>query len=192
MAGKFSFRLQRAEPSHGFPSKLIIGQQDTETTAHVLLKALAYLLFFRERLQLEVNLHMDSIPFRPDVVQLDYELRPKLWVECGECSVNKLDKLAVKVPEAEIWVVKGSLSAAEDLFRAMSKAELRRQRYQLIGLDAELFEEMNGLLRSRNEVYWVLGSLDPPALQLDFNGLLGSSRVDLQACKLEYSIVSPK
>ena len=26
----------------------------------------------------------------------------------------------------------------------------------------------------------------------DPNGLVGSSRVDLQACKLEYSIVSPK
>lgn len=171
MAGKFSFRLQRAEPSYGFPSKLVIGQQETETTAHVLLKALAYLLFFRERLQLETNLHMDSIPFRPDVVQLDYELRPKLWIECGECSVNKLDKLAVKAPEAEIWVIKRSLTAAEDLLHAMAKAELRRQRYQLIGLDAELFEEMNGLLRSRNEVYWVHGSLDPPVLQLDFNGL---------------------
>ena len=117
------------------PHKVLLGQRENETTRHILLKFLAYILFFRERIQIEGNLHNDNIPFEPDIVQLDYELRPKLWVECGECSVNKLNKLAVKVPEAEIWVVKRSLSDAQHLFAAMAKEELRRDRYSLIGLE---------------------------------------------------------
>ena len=35
---------------------------------------------------------------------------------------------------------------------------------------------------------WVVGELEATTLRL----VVGSSRVDLQACKLEYSIVSPK
>jgi hypothetical protein len=53
----------------------------------------------------------------------------------------------------------------------MAKHGLRRDRYQVVGLDADMFEEVEGLLRPRNEVYWVAGTFDPPQLQFDFNGL---------------------
>ena len=125
-------------------AKIVVGQEEIETTNHVMLKLLAYVLFYRERLQLEVNLHQDSIPFKPGLVQLDYELRPKLWVECGECSVAKLDKLAVKVPEAEIWVVKKSPDEVDSLMRGMAKEKLRRDRYHLLGFDLEVFQELCG------------------------------------------------
>jgi uncharacterized protein YaeQ len=179
MAGKFSFRLRRAEPLRDFPSKLTLGQQDTETTGHLLLKTLGYLLFFRDRLQVDVHLHDASIPYRPDLVQLDYELRVRLWVECGECNVNKLDRLAVKVPEAEIWILKRSLAAAQDLWRAMNKAGLRQRRYHLVGLDADMFNEAEGLVRSRNELFWVQSSFDPPQLQFDLNGLWFDAPFDI-------------
>ena len=171
MNGKYSFNLTSQDRCRVLPRKLVIGQNETAPAAHVLLKLLAFVLFHRERLEVEGKLHDDNIPFQPDVVQLDYELRPKLWVECGECGVAKLHKLAVKVPEAEIWIVKRSAGDAEYLFRAMEKAELRRQRYNILALDQGMFEELSGLLKSRNELWWVSGELDPPNLQFDFNGL---------------------
>jgi hypothetical protein len=171
VSAKYSFQLESRDPRRALPYKIIIGRDTPETEAHVVLKLLAYLLFFRERLQIEVNLHDDSIPFVPDLVQLDYELRPALWVECGECSVDKLDRLAVKAPEAELWVVKRSRGEVEALARAMTRMELRRNRYRLLGLDAAMFEEVCGLLRNRNRVFWVQGGFDPPQLQFDFNGL---------------------
>ena len=171
MSAKYSFRLESRERRRELPGKIVIGQQATETPAHVLLKLLAYVLFYRERLQIEPSLHQDSIPFTPDVVQLDYHLHPVLWVECGDCGVHKLHKLAVKVPDADIWVIKRSVAEAESLFHAMKREELRRDRYHLIGLDAAMFDEMCGLLSSRNELVWMSGSFEPPHLQLDFNGL---------------------
>ncbi len=171
MSTKYSFRLQSRDHLRTLPPKVIIGQQDTETAAHVVLKFLAYILFFRERLQLEAHLHQDSIPFVPDLVQLDYELRPRLWVECGECGVNKLNKLAVKVPEAEIWILKRSPEAVEHLLRAMAREDLRRGRYRLLGFDPAMFDELCALLRPRNDLLWVTGGFEPPALQFDFNGL---------------------
>jgi len=171
MNGKFSFSLTSEDRSRVLPRKVIIGQHNAEPAAQVLLKLLAFVFFHRERLQIEGKLHDDNIPYDPDVVQLDYELRPKLWIECGECDVAKLHKLAVKVPEAEIWIVKRSAADAESLFRAMEKAKLRRQRYNILGLDEGMFEEVSGLLKSRNELFWVKGELEPPNLQFDFNGL---------------------
>lgn len=171
MSGKYSFTLAGGNRRRSLPRKVIIGCQDTETTRHVLLKLFGYLLFHRERLLIEPRLHDDNIPFRPDLVELDYQMRPQLWVECGECSVQKLDKLAVKVPEAAIWVIKRSPSEVDELMRGMRKARLREDRYDLLALDPLLFDEVRNLLGSRNEVLWVKGSWDPPLMQFDFNGL---------------------
>ncbi len=171
MAGKYTFSITSEERQRPFPSKIIIGQQETETITHVVLKLIGYLLFFRERLQVEINLHNPAIPFVPDLVQLDYELRPVLWVECGECGVQKLHKLSVKAPDAVIWIIKKSAAAAADLAKSMQKEELRKNRYHIIGLDAEVFQEICGLVTSRNEIYWFKGTFDPPQIQMEFNKL---------------------
>jgi uncharacterized protein YaeQ len=171
MSGKFSFTIASEDKKRDLPGKIIIGQQAPETITHVVLKFLGFLLFYRERMQIETNLHIDSIPYVPDLAQLDYELRPALWIECGECNVNKLHKLAVKIPDAEIWIVKKSQAAAEEMFRQMAKADLRRDRYGLIGFDGEMFDEVCSLMRSRNEVFWLGGEFDPGNVQFEFNGL---------------------
>jgi hypothetical protein len=171
MSGKYSFHLKSEERRRPLPNRIIVGQKETETVKHVMLKFMAFVLFYRERIQIEPRLLDDNIPFEPDVIQLDYSLRPSLWVECGECGVGKLHKLAVKVPDAEIWVIKRSLADVENLCRAMEKEELRRNRYGLIGLDSAMFDEMCGLLGPRNQLTWFSGAFDPPQLQFDFNGL---------------------
>lgn len=142
-----------------------------QTTSDIILKLLGYLLFFRERLQLDARLDLDHIPFRPDVVELDYELRPVLWIKCGDCTPQKLDKLAVKVPEAEIWVLGPSRLSAHELVAGMAKANLRRERYQIIGFDDLMMEEMGRLLAPRNDLLWVSGTFEPAEMQFDFNGL---------------------
>jgi uncharacterized protein YaeQ len=171
MSGRYGFTLTNRDRRRDLPPRLIIGREHTETEAHVLLKLMAFVLFHRERVQVEPRLPDESIGFEPDIVQLDYTLRPTLWVECGECSVRKLDKLAVKVPEAELWVVKKSDAEAEHLLRLMQKEDLRRDRYGIVALDTEMFTEMSRLLGERNELLWVSGEFDPPQLQFDFNGL---------------------
>ncbi len=171
MSGKYSFDLKSEERRRSLPGKIVVGQRENESVKHVMLKFIAYVLFYRERIQIEPRLPDESIPFEPDVIQLDYSLRPSLWVECGDCGVSKLHKLAVKVPEAEIWVIKRSLADAELLYRAMEKEELRRSRYGLVGLDPAMFDEMCGLLSARNQLTWFTGGFDPPHAQFDFNGL---------------------
>ncbi|MFA6544539.1 MAG: YaeQ family protein [Limisphaerales bacterium] len=172
MSAKYSFTLASEDKRRAdLPRKILIAQHQTETVAHVTLRLLAFLMFWRPRLQLESNLHDDDIPFIPDLVQLDYSLRPALWVECGECSVAKLHKLAVKCHDAEIWVVKRSAAEVEQLRLAMKKAELREDRYSLLALDAEMFNEVCGLVQQRNEVTLFACDFNSPKFQFDFNGL---------------------
>lgn len=171
MAAKYTFRFESRDKKRPLPGKILLAQEPPETITHVLLKMFAFVLFYRERLQIEGDVHNEMIPFRPDLIQLDYEMRPRLWVECGECSVSKLDKLAVKVPDAEIWIVKRSLVHAEHLIAAMEKEELRRDRYSLIALDAEMFEEVSNLLSERNDVTWFGAQFEPGQMQFEFNGL---------------------
>ena len=122
MSARFAFHVESQENRRrDLPERIFIGRKETETTKHVLLKFLGFVLFHRERLRIEAELHDDNIRFTPDLVQLDYTLRPALWVECGEVGAAKLDKLAVKVPEAEIWVVKRSPDEAASLLREMAR-----------------------------------------------------------------------
>ena len=172
MSAKYTFNLASEDRRRAdLPRKLLIAQHETETVAHITLKLLAFLIFWRPRLQLETNRSSSDIPFVPDLAQLDYELRPALWVECGECSVAKLHKLAVKCHDAEIWVVKRSPADVEHLRFAMKKAELRKDRYRLLALDPEMFNEVCGLVQQRNEVTLFTCEFDPPRFQFDFNGL---------------------
>jgi uncharacterized protein YaeQ len=171
MSSRFAFHVESPAGRQRLPERVFIGRKETETTRHVLLKFLGFALFYRDRLQIEAELHDDNIPFTPDLVQLDYTLRPALWVECGEVSVAKLDKLAVKAPEAELWVLKRSPAEAEALLREMARHELRRRRYHIVAFDPEIFDEALASLRPRNEVFWLRGDCQPPALQFDFNGL---------------------
>lgn len=171
MSSKYIFDLKSDERRRALPGKLIVGRKENESLPHVVLKMLGFAILYRERLQSEGNIHNDNIPFEPDLVQLDYTLTPVLWVECGECSVSKLNKLAVKVPEAEIWVLKPTVADAEQLLAAIKKEELRANRYQLIGFEPGMVEEICGLVKPRNDFHLVHVDFEPPNLQFDFNGL---------------------
>ena len=176
MSAKYSFTLATEDRRRAdLPGKILIPQHDGETVAHVTLRMLAFLIFWRPRLQLETNLHDDDIPFVPDLAQLDYSLRPALWVECGDCTMAKLDKLAVKCHDAEIWVVRRSPAEVEELARAMKKAGLRAGRYHLLALDPEMFEEVRSLVQQRNTVTLFACHFDPPKFQFDLTAC-GSTR----------------
>ena len=173
MSARHVFNLRSADPRRILPVKILLVQDATETFTHILLKILAFLMFHRERLLIEPSLDDDHLPFRPDVVQLDYEGRITLWVECGECLVEKLDRLAVKAPYGEIWSVKKSPDEAEELLRRMARGGLRKGRYGVVGLDPAMLEELSGLAVPRNDLTWHRCRFEDNAgtMQFEFNGL---------------------
>lgn len=171
MANKFTFNLASDDRRRPLPHKIIIGQGVNESVRHVALKFLGWVLFYRDRLSIETDVQNDSIPFVPDLVELGYDMRPLLWVECGDCSTSKLHKLAVKCPEAQIWILKRSAAEAHALLQTMEKEEFRRGRYGIIAFDPEFFDEVCGLIRERNSFHWFSGSIDAGTMQFELNEL---------------------
>lgn len=169
MSAKFTFQCTSDDHRRPLHPRLAFGLGTNETANHVVLKFVAWLLFYRERLTVDTDLQNDHIPFVPDVCQLGYDLRPLLWVECGDSSVAKLHKLASKCPDAELWILKPSRAEADQLLRLMAKEKLRRDRYHLIALDREMVAELTALLRERNTCHWHSGGFEPPQLQFVFN-----------------------
>ncbi|HRI12173.1 MAG TPA: YaeQ family protein [Verrucomicrobiota bacterium] len=169
MAAKFTFQCSSDDRRRPLPHKILFGLGVNETARHVILKFVAWVLFFRERLMIETDVQNDSIPFVPDLCQLGYDMRPTLWIECGECSVTKLNKLAVKCPEAALWIVKGTRAEAETLMRLMTKEELRRNRYELLVLDSGMVEELLGLTHERNTFHLFRADFEDRQLQFEFN-----------------------
>jgi hypothetical protein len=177
LAAKFTFQCTSDDRRRPLPHKVLFGLGPNETARHIAFRLLGWLIFFRERLQIQGDVQNDSIPFIPDLVELGYDLRPLLWVEGGECSPAKLHKLAIKCPDAHIWIVLPSPEACETLLRTMKKDEFRRNRYGLIGLEPEMFAEVVGLLRERNTLHWFSGGfagepgVEENRLQFELNGL---------------------
>lgn len=171
VAAKFTFQCTSDDGRRPLPHKILFGLGLNETSRHIVLKFVAWVLFHRERLMVETSVQNDSIPFVPDLCQLGYDMRPALWVECGDCSVAKLHKLGAKCPEAEIWVVKASAAEAQTLMRSMAREELRTDRYDLLALDPEVVSELIGLIRERNEFHLHRADPEDRRLQFEFNGL---------------------
>ncbi len=179
VAGKFTFQLSSEDQRCAFPDKIVVGQSDNESVGHAVLKCLGWLLFYRDRLQIETDIQNDSVPYVPDLVELGYDMRPKLWVECGECSVQKLQKIAVKCPEAEIWILKRCPEEAVALQDAMRKDSLRRGRYHLIGFNPEMVDELIELTQSRNALHWCGGGFNPHQLQFAYNDVWVDATFDV-------------
>lgn len=149
----------------------MVGMKGTETENHILLKALGFVLCYRDRMEIEQRLHRSDIIYVPDLVRFDFTLDVDFWGECGDCAVDKLNRLAVKAPLAEIWVFKKCHSEADDLIRAMEKAGLRKNRYHIASVDGENFREILAQLNMKNSLYLCSMDWESGEAQFDFNGL---------------------
>ncbi|MCK6440885.1 MAG: YaeQ family protein, partial [Planctomycetes bacterium] len=63
--------------------------------------------------------------YRPDLLVRDVSGFPKLWIECGQVTTTKLDKLASRYPDAAIAVVKRYPREVDNLYERVEK-EVRR------------------------------------------------------------------
>lgn len=173
MSRRYRFDLSSNDPGRLLPEKVIVGVKSDETEIHVVLKALGFVICYRDRMEIEKRIPRDDVLYVPDLIQLDYQLEAAFWGECGECGLDKLDKLAVKVPRADITIIKKSLNEATELLHKMEKAKLRKGRYTILAFNVDDFTELLNLLEMKNSVF--LCSVDfevsPAQVQFEFNGL---------------------
>lgn len=100
MIEKFSFELQLGKTK----KKMIFVKADGERREHVVLKLLAYMLFYDPELKVEVDIGMH---YKPDLVLLPPgEQVPSIWIDCGQVTMLKVQSLARKLKRSRIIFMK--------------------------------------------------------------------------------------
>lgn len=156
MPGAYIFEFDR------WP-RVIFSSFAGESTWHVSLKLLAYLLYRRRAPLVERGVGQR---YKPDLVVLRGD-RVRLWIDCGETSVRKLARVAIANPDARVVIVKDTLRHLE-AYRALADTALRDpSRVLYLAFSAGLVDNLAASLRQRNRVHFGAG---PTGMRLDLNG----------------------
>jgi uncharacterized protein YaeQ len=88
---------------YGEQARVFLRKGPGESNQHVMMKFLSYLIFYHPDLQIEASADQH---FKPDLVRLDEARAPVQWVDCGQTSLRKLDKISQKNRKTYIDIVK--------------------------------------------------------------------------------------
>lgn len=134
-----------------------------ESTWHVALKLLAYLIYRQRRPQVERSVGQR---YKPDLVVVR-DGRVRLWIDCGETGLRKLDRVMVANPTARVVIVK-DIARRLDTYAALAEGVVRAQeRLIYLAFEDGLVDGLAQALRQRNRVAFAMG---PAGLRLTLNG----------------------
>lgn len=139
--------------------KLVLELRENEGMRHLVLKILAMALYFDRKLQVEPSMD-DEERFEPDLLLRSDDYRPLLWVECGQCRVQKLDKVTFRHYDAKVIMMKATEREARDI-ATRCKGEVRRiQAIEFVGFDPGFVEAVGETLTGRNDIIAIISGDD--------------------------------
>jgi uncharacterized protein YaeQ len=123
-------------------------------------------MFHDPALQVEPTMDADD-RYRPDLLIRQDDHRPKLWVECGQCRVQKLDKVTFRHYDAKVVMLKRSAREAREIMQRC-RGEVRRiQAIEFIGFDSGFVESIAEALTGKNDIVAIISG---DSLQLVVDG----------------------
>ncbi len=141
---------------NGGSRRILLVAKDEETPEHVALRLAAAILFFDREPALEAGPShpaVTDIGFYPDLLVTNEAGGPEIWIECGTVAVNKLTKVARRLREARLVVLKES---PEDgmRFREVIKKEISKgERIEVWAWPKEDFARWTAALKESTHVY---------------------------------------
>lgn len=147
---------------NGAERKLVLASGPNEPREHIALKLAAYVLFW------DLEPIVDASPkhpallgqeFVPDLLALDIQGQTRLWVECGQTSMNKLIKIVRRFPYARIVVLKAGERDAARMRKDLQAQHDRPERIEVLGWPAASFKQWLEALQEKTEVYGEGGGL---------------------------------
>lgn len=145
MIEKFSFELQLAK----IKKKMIFVKADGERREHVVLKVLAYMLFYDPELKVEVDIGMH---YKPDLVLLrPGEQVPDIWIDCGQVTTLKVQTLARKLKRSRIIFMKETDRELHQFKKLIEKKVEDESRIECIAFDDGFVSGIAGELERANQ-----------------------------------------
>lgn len=94
-----------------------------------------------------------GLDVKPDLFALDAGGDITLWVECGEVSINKLDKVARRLTRARVVVIKSTLAQAKRLRETLTNEVRQGDRVEIWTWPPGAFETWIKAIDEKIEIF---------------------------------------
>ena len=138
--------------NNGTEKRLVVLREAIgESQQHIILKLFAYLLFFEEKLQVEITAFQHH---KPDLVKFDEEQNWKVtkWIDCGVIDIERLLKVSKHNRQAEIYIFKDSKDSVQSLKDKMTKKEPKISNIHFYVFEKKERKTIQELMLGRNEI----------------------------------------
>lgn len=143
MTSELMLRRKWTLRAHG--KQVVFVKKSNESPEHVIMKALLWALYLPEYPEMSVEIRIGD-RYKPDVVALDAEGKPRFWGESGAVSVEKIRSLARRYRATHFAIAKWD--ARLDPFVAIVQEALggldRSAPFDLIAFPADSVERFIG------------------------------------------------
>jgi uncharacterized protein YaeQ len=147
---KFTFELRSERPrAPKIREKMILVKNDLESREHVVMKLMAYLLFYDPRLKIETGIDMH---YKPDLVIPGDHGVPELWIDCGKIAVRKVDSLARKLKTTRVIILKETKREMESFRSVIEKKVEHADRIEYLAFEPGFISGICDHVERTNEV----------------------------------------
>ena len=148
MQEKFTFNIETPR----FKKKMILFKEELESREHVVLKLLAYVIFYDERLKIEFSI---GTHYKPDlVIEGDHGV-PELWIDCGKITLKKVEGVTSKFKRTKIIILKKGKTEAVSLKKLSEKRVDSFENLQFLYFDRGVVDGIADVLdRSNDLMVW--------------------------------------
>ena len=147
MIEKFSFEV--CAPKIPPQTKLILVKDVCELRVHIVMKLLSYLLYYTPELKVEISADMH---YKPDLMIPGDHGVPKLWIDCGQVAVKKVEALATKLKNTRIIFVKEAKRELETFKKMVDKKIDKPERLEFLSFEPGFVNSIGNALKRTNHI----------------------------------------
>ena len=151
----------------------MVGKEE-ETHEHLALRLAAAILFFDKEPALETGPSdpmLTDIGFQPDLLVPDGIGGIAVWIECGNVANNKLAKVARRIKEGRLVILKEDVEGGRRLREVIKKEINKGERLEVWAWPRADFARWNAALKESNYIY---GEASGQSLNLVLNEGFGA------------------
>lgn len=140
----------------GDVSRLVLVPKPEEKPNHLALKLAAFAMFLPYRPIVAPSANHPALlglDINPDVFSLNEAGEIENWIECGEVSINKLDKLTRRLGGARVVVIKETTAQAQRLREAMTDEIRHGQRIEIWAWPGHEFKTWLNAMEEKTEIF---------------------------------------
>ncbi len=137
-------------------TRVILVARPEERMDHLALKLAAFAMFHESKPIVDPSSSHPSfsnIDVRPDLVALDEGGGISLWIECGNVSLNKLDKAARRLPGARVIVLQPTLRDASQLRQRLTDSVRQADKIAIWTWPGESFNSWMKAVDEKTEIF---------------------------------------